>query len=102
MVTMAQTATLSYTSGATFSSLRVYSPLTTVETLFHCNIQPSNGRYILNDDGDKIVYKWMVHANIFKSNLNKLPDNTILKFFGEDHKIEQIFPYESHVEFKCH
>ena len=94
------TATLSYVVPGTWNTIGVYTPGTTVTIGITCNAQPNTTKYILGTSGDKIGYSWDILSPLF-TGASSVPDSAKLEFFGKEHIILLLFPYQKHTEIKC-
>ena len=94
------TATLSYVSPGTFSSIGVWKGGSSVAIVITCDIQPNRSKLLTGADGDIIGYNYTIFCKP-NEGFSSVPEGAKLEFFSSDHIIKQLFEYQHHVEILC-
>ena len=98
MVKYPHTAMISYRTAGTYNSVGDYTEGTLYTISFNCLIDPNNNaRYIVGENGDKIIYHWDIYADLIDEDI---PAGAKILLFGNEYPILQLFKYQTHTEMK--
>jgi len=91
-------ATIEWTMPGAYNTFGVYVPGTLTTLGIYCNAQPSVGRYVAKEGGDRIP----VALDIFTPTITTtIPDGARLLFKSRRYVILAIDTYQTHTEIRC-
>lgn len=97
MVRYPHTAVISYKSAGSYEG-NIYTPGREVTLEIGCRVEPSSGKYIVNENGDKIAINYKIFCELFDDDI---PETSKITFLEKTFKILSLFKYQKHIMVRC-